>query len=166
MPTDPDHDQEGQRADDERDTMSPEPLEDDQIMPDVAERILSELAGLRSQLDRLEGRLERVEALGSKVAVLERQDNVDRETAARLEGRISQVELAQRALYRLETVERDTEANGKAIAALAKSVGCLETARARGEGMSKALIASWTVLTATPGLIGLALTLWKLWPSP
>jgi len=146
-------------------------VEDRQIMPADADRILA-------VLDRLEQRIERVEALASRVAVLERQDQHDREASAQVGSRLAALEANQRAIYRLEVVEGLVNSNREAtvrnaealatkagaaeLAAEATRITALETDRARGEGMSKALIIGWTALTAAPGLVGLALTLWKL----
>lgn len=150
-------------------------------MPEAADRILAELGALRGQLDRLETRIERVEVLGAKVAVLERQDKVDRDTDARLETRLATLEAGQRTIFRLEAMESQVAANRDALAKLVEAVAtkapsaslaaeatritALETDRTRREGMSKAMVLGWTALTAAPGLIGLALALGsRIWP--
>ena len=152
--------------------------EDVEIMPEAADRILAELGALRGQLDRLETRIERVEVLGAKVAVLERQDSTDQTNGRRLEARVGQLESQAWTIYRLEGLEaqvaskrnevaqlREALASKAASADLAAESGritALETDRARGEGMSRAMMLVWTVITAAPGLIGLGLALWKL----
>jgi len=105
------------------------------------------------------------------VAVLERQDTVDRDTSSRVDRRIAQLEALQHAIVRMEGMEAqvaklsDTVANRAASSSLDAAVvriSALETEQAKGEGMSKALIVGWTMLTAAPGLVGLAIALWKL----
>lgn len=163
------------------DTMPPRPsrpVEDVEIMPETADRILAELAALRGQLDRLETRIERVEVLGAKVAVLERQDANDQASTAALDRRVQALEASQRTVIRLEALESQVHANRDAVARLSETVAgkagtetlaaeatritALETAGHRQEGMSKALVVGWTLVTAAPGLAGLALTLWRM----
>lgn len=147
-------------------------------MPDVADRILDSLKGLDSRLDRIEDRLERVEGLSARVAVLERQDHVDQDTNGRFERRLEAVETAHRIAAKVVHLESEIQeireavagkASGKwtqaiesSTAANAKRLASLETDRARRDGMSKAAVVAWTMLTAAPGLVGLGLALWKL----
>jgi hypothetical protein len=146
-------------------------------MSDAAvDRILAELGALRGQLDRVETRLDRVEGLNVKVAVLERQDQHGRDQSGRLEARIGQLEAGYRALLRLEHLEqiatgtRDqvsglvatmaAKASTAALDAEAGRITALETAAHQREGMTRAGMLVWSALTALPGLVGLAIALW------
>lgn len=144
-------------------------------MADAAERILTEIGALRGQLDRVEKRMDRLEGLSVQVAVLERQDQHDRDAAARIESRIVQLETGQRALARLDHLEaqvtatRDsvakiadtlaTKASAPALAAEAARITALETDGHKREGMSRAGMLLWSALVALPGLVGLFMAL-------
>lgn len=127
-------------------------------MDDDVERIIAGLS-------RLENRIERLEDLVSKVAVLERQDLNDRKAHARIEGRLATVEAAQRSIYRMEALEAQVHANTAAAARtaeLASRLTALELERSERAGLTRGAVVLWSVLTAAPGLVGLGLTIWRL----
>lgn len=156
---------------------------------DVA-RIVAMLEAQGDRLGRMEDKLDQVDTttrdLVPRMATLERQDEVTRGNVDRfwsqqwpaLEGRVQVVEAAQGALIKVAALEttvdelqaslsmlRDglaAKATVVVVDAEATRITALETDRARRDGMSKALIIGWTVVTAAPGLIGLILTVWKL----
>lgn len=154
------------------------PASEVSIMPDVAAEILAEVRGMVAALAKVEQRLERLEGLASKVAVLERQDENDRDTAARWEKRLADLESGQRALVKIEGLEeklrdmrKTLDDHGAAIAAKAavahldaeaSRITALETDRSKRDGFNKAALLAWTLITAAPGLVGLGIALWKL----
>lgn len=160
----------------------PPPVEGLEGMSENAvDRILSELGALRGQLDRVETRIDRLEGLHVKVAILERQDEHGRDQAGRLEARIGQLEAGYRALLRLEHLEQVTTATRDQVARLnealsakastaaldaeAGRITALETAGHQREGMTRAGMLLWSAFTALPGLVGLVIALWgKLGP--
>lgn len=123
-------------------------------MPETSE------SRLLAYMERMDNRWDRVERAITRLAVLERQDEIDRITLVKIADRVDRLEDSTRALAEVQELRAELSRVRNNLDSEAARITALETDRARVEGMNRGFLVVWTAVTAAPGLVGLAIALW------